>query len=83
MGRPTLIESQRRMIQVNIRLTVEENKKATDGLFYPVDVGSGLILYGRKTYELMVPFWPEVAKDQTGSPDEIALTSVMNRNFCR
>ncbi|WP_341835344.1 dihydrofolate reductase family protein [Chitinophaga pollutisoli] len=27
-----------------------------------------LIVYGRKTYELMVPFWPDVAKSQSGSP---------------
>ena len=24
-----------------------------------------LLVYGRKTYELMVPFWPEVAKSQS------------------
>jgi dihydrofolate reductase len=24
-----------------------------------------LLLYGRKTYELMVPFWPEVAEEQS------------------
>src|SRR5947209_11138354 len=24
-----------------------------------------LLVYGRKTYELMVPFWPEVAKTQS------------------
>lgn len=24
-----------------------------------------LLLYGRKTYQLMVPFWPEVAKNQS------------------
>ena len=24
------------------------------------------LLYGRKTYQLMVPFWPEVAKNQSG-----------------
>lgn len=29
-----------------------------------------LLVYGRKTYELMVPFWPEVAKTQ--SMDETA-----------
>jgi len=29
-----------------------------------------LVIYGRKTYELMVPFWPEVAKTQ--SMDEVA-----------
>ena len=27
----------------------------------------GLLVYGRKTYELMVPYWPEVAKDQSAS----------------
>jgi dihydrofolate reductase len=26
---------------------------------------SGLLVYGRKTYELMVPFWPDVAKTQS------------------
>ncbi|MDP9042355.1 MAG: dihydrofolate reductase family protein [Bacteroidota bacterium] len=24
------------------------------------------LLYGRKTYELMIPFWPDVAKNQSG-----------------
>ena len=31
-----------------------------------------LLVYGRKTYELMVPFWPEIAKSQSGQ------TSAMN-----
>ena len=26
---------------------------------------SDLLVYGRKTYQLMVPFWPEVAKNQS------------------
>jgi len=26
----------------------------------------GLFVYGRKTYELMVPYWPDVAKHQSG-----------------
>jgi dihydrofolate reductase len=25
-----------------------------------------LLVYGRKTYELMVPYWPDVAKDHSG-----------------
>jgi dihydrofolate reductase len=25
-----------------------------------------LLVYGRKTYQLMVPFWPEVAKNHSG-----------------
>ncbi|WP_421941483.1 dihydrofolate reductase family protein [Pedobacter sp.] len=27
--------------------------------------GVDLVIYGRKTYELMVPFWPEVAQNQS------------------
>jgi dihydrofolate reductase len=26
----------------------------------------GLFMYGRKTYQLMVPFWPDIAKNQSG-----------------
>src|SRR4051812_19259472 len=29
-----------------------------------------LIVYGRKTYELMIPYWPDVAKDQSGTKAE-------------
>src|SRR5215470_4185810 len=34
-----------------------------------------LLVYGRKTYELMVPFWPEVARNQsiTKASNEFAL----------
>jgi dihydrofolate reductase len=28
--------------------------------------GAGTLVYGRKTYELMVPFWPEMAKVHSG-----------------
>jgi dihydrofolate reductase len=28
---------------------------------------ASVLLYGRKTYELMVPYWPEVAKNQSES----------------
>jgi dihydrofolate reductase len=28
---------------------------------------SDLFVYGRKTYQLMVPYWPDVAKDQSAS----------------
>jgi dihydrofolate reductase len=38
---------------------------------------TGLIVYGRKTYELMVPFWPEVAKNRAGRPCEIAFADAM------
>src|SRR5437868_5286922 len=38
---------------------------------------TGLIVYGRKTYELMVPFWPDVAKNQSGTPGDIAFAEAM------
>ena len=28
---------------------------------------AGLLVYGRKTYELMVPYWPEVLNDQSAT----------------
>lgn len=31
---------------------------------------AGLFAYGRKTYELMVPYWPDIAKDHAGSDKE-------------
>jgi dihydrofolate reductase len=30
---------------------------------------AGLLVYGRKTYELMVPYWPEVAKTQSATKE--------------
>jgi dihydrofolate reductase len=40
---------------------------------------TGLIVYGRKTYELMVPYWPEVAKKRSDSPSDIAFADAMTR----
>jgi dihydrofolate reductase len=31
---------------------------------------AGVFVYGRKTYELMVPFWPEIAKNHSGDKAE-------------
>ena len=28
-----------------------------------------LLVYGRKTYELMVPFWPDIAKNHSGQTE--------------
>ena len=39
---------------------------------------TGLIVYGRKMYELMVPYWPDVAKSKTGTPDDVAFAEAMN-----
>jgi len=38
---------------------------------------TGLIVYGRKTYELMIPYWPEVAKNRTDRPADIAFADAM------
>ncbi|MFS2185600.1 dihydrofolate reductase family protein [Mucilaginibacter sp. Mucisp84] len=38
---------------------------------------TGVIVYGRKTYELMVPFWPEMAKSKNGSPEDVAFAEAM------
>jgi len=38
---------------------------------------TGLIVYGRKTYELMVPYWPEVAKNRSEKPSDIAFADAM------
>jgi len=38
---------------------------------------TGVIVYGRKTYELMIPYWPEIAESRDGSPDELAFADVM------
>ena len=31
-----------------------------------------VLVYGRKTYELMVPFWPDIAKSPEGKPKEMS-----------
>ena len=33
---------------------------------------TGLLVYGRKTYELMVPFWPDVEKDRSAQTKEMS-----------
>jgi dihydrofolate reductase len=38
---------------------------------------TGVIVYGRKTYELMVPFWPDLAKSKNGSPEDVAFAEAM------
>ncbi len=31
---------------------------------------AGTLAYGRKTYQLMVPYWPDMAKSRSGSPPD-------------
>jgi dihydrofolate reductase len=37
-----------------------------------------LLVYGRITYELMVPYWPEVAKNKSGSDTENDFAQTFN-----
>jgi dihydrofolate reductase len=45
--------------------------------FTRIMLDTGVIVYGRKTYELMIPYWPEVAKNKTGTPGDIAFAEAM------
>jgi dihydrofolate reductase len=36
-----------------------------------------LIVYGRKTYELMIPYWPDVLKDPSSTAAEIEFARVL------
>lgn len=47
------------------------------GYFTRLMQDTGLIVYGRKTYELMVPYWPEVAKNRSDRPCDIAFADAM------
>ena len=38
---------------------------------------TGVIVYGRKTYELMIPYWPEIAETRDGTPEELAFADAM------
>jgi len=44
---------------------------------------AGLLVYGRKTYQLMVPYWPDIAKSQseTKSDIEFAQTFVSKKKI--
>lgn len=35
-----------------------------------------LLVYGRKTYELMVPYWPDVAKSESGTAYELEFARI-------
>ena len=39
---------------------------------------SDLAVYGRKTYQLMVPYWPNAAKDKSSSKPEKAFAEAFN-----
>jgi dihydrofolate reductase len=39
-----------------------------------------LLVYGRKTYQLMVPYWPDIAKNQSETKADIELASAEDEN---
>ena len=39
---------------------------------------AGLLVYGRKTYQLMVPYWPEVLKDQPATKADTEFARAFN-----
>ena len=49
-------------------------------LEYFVDLmrGCDLQVFGRKTYELMVPYWPDVAKDESSPEDDKEFARAFN-----
>ena len=40
--------------------------------------GGDVMLYGRVTYEMMVPYWPEVARDGTDDPSSVEFARVFD-----
>jgi dihydrofolate reductase len=63
-----------RKLIFGINLTIDGCCDHTKGIadedvhnfFKELTLDSDTLLYGRKTYQLMVPFWPEVAKNNSG-----------------
>ena len=40
--------------------------------------GADLLVYGRITYQLMVPYWPDIAKNKSGDTDEIKFARIFD-----
>lgn len=74
-----------RRVVFAINITADGYCSHTDGIadeelhkyFTGVLRNAGLLLYGRITYQLMVPYWPEIAKKQS----ETAATNEFARVF--
>ena len=47
------------------------DEEASLEYFTPLMREAGLQVFGRKTYQLMVPYWPEVLKDQSATKADI------------
>ncbi|HTX18399.1 MAG TPA: dihydrofolate reductase family protein [Bacteroidota bacterium] len=67
-------------------LTADGYASHTDGIadaelheyFTGILRNAGIILYGRTTYELMVPYWPDIARRQSESPTENEFAKVFD-----
>ena len=46
--------------------------------FTPLLREADLLVYGRKTYELMVPYWPDVAKDPSSTKADIEFAAAFD-----
>jgi dihydrofolate reductase len=75
-----------RTVVFSINMTADGYCSHTDGvvsdelLKYHEDVlrNASTILFGRTTYELMVPYWPEIARTQSETPAENAFARVFD-----
>ncbi|HEY2720812.1 MAG TPA: dihydrofolate reductase family protein [Chitinophagaceae bacterium] len=69
-----------------INLTIDgccDHTKMTAGddvleFFSDLIRGADLLVYGRVTYQLMVPYWPDIAKNKSGDPDETEFAQVFD-----
>jgi dihydrofolate reductase len=61
-------------INVSIDGCCDHTKMAPDEELFDYHIqlvrDAGLFVYGRKTYQLMVPYWPDVAKDPSSSKSD-------------
>lgn len=61
---------------------VDHTKQSVDAeihaFFAELTRGADIQIFGRKTYELMIPYWPDVANDPTSTPTELEFAAAFN-----
>ena len=61
---------------------VDHTKQSVDDeihtFFADLTKEADIQIFGRKTYELMVPYWPEAANDPTSTPTELEFAEAFN-----
>ena len=61
---------------------VDHTKQSVDDEIHTFFAGltreADVQIFGRKTYELMVPYWPDVAKDPTSTATELEFAEAFN-----